>query len=61
MEGAAGGHGVEFHLGGDAFGNGDSAVGEGGEGGDDVFIVGGADRFLADGFVGVIEVGFEEL
>ena len=60
MEGATGGHGVELDLGGDALGDLEGAGREGGEGCDDVFVVSGADGFLADGFVGVIEVGFEE-
>ena len=57
MKGPARAERVVFHFWSDALGNRVGTFGESGVGSDDVFIVGSADRFLANGFVGVVEEG----
>ena len=56
VEGAAGAERVVLHFWSDSLGDGVSALRESDEGSFDVFIVSAADCFLANGFVGVIEV-----
>ena len=57
IDGAAGGEGMVFDLGSDPLGDGEGPGGEVRVGAEDVFIVGAANGFLADGGVLVIEEG----